>query len=44
MSERVLKTGESRCRKCGKPRYIIERCCDVYAQDGELPKMRESSK
>ena len=31
MSEVHLKTGQSRCAKCGRPRYVIERCCDEYA-------------
>src|SRR5205823_6421862 len=33
MSERVLQSGEFRCPKCGKPRFAIERCCDVYASE-----------
>lgn len=28
-----LKEGQSLCQKCGKPRYVIERCCDVYAAE-----------
>jgi hypothetical protein len=31
VSARLLKQGEFRCPKCGKPRYVIERCCDEYA-------------
>jgi hypothetical protein len=30
---RVLREGEFLCPKCGKPRYVIERCCDVYADE-----------
>lgn len=31
MSEVHLKSGQAPCLKCGKPRYVIERCCDEYA-------------
>jgi hypothetical protein len=31
VSARVLRTGELPYPKCGKPRYVIERCCDEYA-------------
>lgn len=27
------KRGQSPCPKCGKPRYVIERCCDVYRDE-----------
>lgn len=29
-----LKHGQSHCKKCGRPRFVIERCCDQYA--GEI--------
>jgi hypothetical protein len=25
------KQGQEPCPKCGRPRYVIERCCDEYA-------------
>jgi hypothetical protein len=31
VSVRLLRAGEFRCLKCGKPRYASERCCDEYA-------------
>jgi hypothetical protein len=30
MSERVISSGELICPKCGKPRFLVERCCDEY--------------
>jgi hypothetical protein len=33
MTGRKLVAGEAPCPKCGRPRYIIERCCDTYASE-----------
>lgn len=33
MSARLLRRGEIICPGCGKPRFVIERCCDTYAQE-----------
>lgn len=30
---RIPPKGKVLCPNCGKPRYAMERCCDVYAQD-----------
>jgi hypothetical protein len=35
MTQRLLKRGEALCPKCGRPRYVIERCCDVYGAKNE---------
>jgi hypothetical protein len=34
MSLRDPRDGRIRCPNCGRPRFAIERCCDVYATDG----------
>lgn len=31
MTQVHAKAGQWPCPKCGRPRYVIERCCDEYA-------------
>ena len=33
MSQVFPKRGTTPCPKCGLPRFVIERCCDFYAEE-----------